>query len=37
MKLLGQEQAEKLLERHYTVTELAEQWNLSRDTIPTHV
>ena len=33
MKLLGQEQAEKLLERHYTVTELAEQWNLSRDTI----
>ncbi len=33
MKLLGQEQAEKLLERHYTVTELAQQWNLSRDTI----
>jgi len=33
MKLLGQEQTEKLLERHYTVAELAEQWSLSRDTI----
>ena len=33
MKLLGQEQADKLIERHYTVAELAEQWNLSRDTI----
>jgi transcriptional regulator GlxA family with amidase domain len=33
MKLLGQGQAEKLLERHYAVAELAEQWNLSRDTI----
>jgi transcriptional regulator GlxA family with amidase domain len=33
MKLLGQEQADKLLERHYSVAELAQQWNLSRDTI----
>jgi len=33
MKLLGQEQADKLAERHFTVTELAEQWNLSRDTV----
>ncbi len=33
MKLLGQEQSEKLLERHYSVAELAQQWNLSRDTI----
>jgi transcriptional regulator GlxA family with amidase domain len=33
MKLLGQEQVDKLIERHYTVAELAERWNLSRDTI----
>jgi len=33
MKLLGQEQTERLLERHYSVAELAQQWNLSRDTI----
>ena len=33
MKLLGQDQADKAVERHYTVAELAEQWNLSRDTI----
>jgi transcriptional regulator GlxA family with amidase domain len=33
MRLLGQEQAGRLAERHYTVSELAEQWNLSRDTI----
>jgi hypothetical protein len=33
MKLLGQEQADKFSERHYTVSELAVQWNLSRDTI----
>ncbi len=33
VKLLGQEQSEKLLERHYSVAELAQQWNLSRDTI----
>ena len=33
MKLIGQEQAERLTERHYPVAELAEQWSLSRDTI----
>ena len=33
MKLLGQEQTERLLERHYSVAELAQQWNLSPDTI----
>jgi len=33
MKLVGQEQTERLLERHYSVAELAQQWNLSGDTI----
>ena len=29
MKLLGEEQVERLDERHYTVPELAENWHLS--------
>ena len=29
MKLLGEEQVERLEERHYTVPELAENWHLS--------
>ena len=29
MKLFGEEQAEKLEERHFTVPELAESWHLS--------
>jgi hypothetical protein len=29
MKLIGEEQVEKLEERHYTVPELAESWHLS--------
>jgi transcriptional regulator GlxA family with amidase domain len=33
MKRLGQQQTDKLLERHHSVAELAQQWNLSRDTI----
>ena len=33
MKLIGQEQAEHLSERHFTVVELSEQWNLSREAV----
>jgi len=33
MKLAGQEQAERLSEHHFTVAELSEQWNLSREAI----
>jgi len=33
MKLVGQEQVEKLEERHFTVAELAENWKMSRNTI----
>jgi len=33
MKLIGQEQVEKLEDRHYTVTELAEIWKMSHNTI----
>ena len=33
MKLIGQEQAERLSEYHYTVAELSELWNLSRESI----
>jgi hypothetical protein len=33
MKFIGQEQAERLSERHFTVTELSEQWNLSREAV----
>ena len=33
MKLIGQEQAERLSEHHFTVAELSEQWNLSREAI----
>ena len=29
MKLLGEEQVDRLEERHYTVAELAENWHLS--------
>ena len=29
MKLLGEEQVDRLEERHYTVAELAEKWHLS--------
>ena len=33
MKLFGQEQAERLSEYHFTVAELSEQWNLSREAV----
>jgi transcriptional regulator GlxA family with amidase domain len=33
VKLIGQEQTEKLQDRHYTVAELAEIWNMSHNTI----
>jgi hypothetical protein len=33
MGLIGQEQTERLSERHFTVAELSERWNLSREAI----
>ena len=33
MKLAGQDQVERLAEHHFTVAELSEQWNLSREAI----
>lgn len=33
MKLAGQEQVERIAEHHFTVAELSEQWNLSREAI----
>jgi hypothetical protein len=33
MKLIGQEQVERLSEQHFTVAELSERWNLSREAV----
>ena len=33
MKLIGQEQVERLSEHHFTVAELSERWNLSREAV----